>query len=375
MKDAIDALAAKLHAGDTRELDIACLDVDQLGNEFGLPIVDVRAPAEFRRGHIPGASNIPVFDDAERAEIGTLYKQAGRTIAIERGLAIARSKAQCLVDRAGQTVLGSEFIVHCWRGGMRSEGFAWLCQEAGMHPRRLAGGYKAFRRAAQECFHQPRKLIVLAGHTGSGKTWLLQSLRAAGQQVIDLEQLAGHRGSAFGGLGKPPQPTVEQFENELFVQWRDADPQQSVWIEGESRTIGRLPIPQPVWMQMGRAPIVIVEVAFDSRVKFLMAQYGNLPTHELASAIEKLKKRLGGLRLNLALQALERNDLAEFTKLALTYYDKSYAKAIKMLRPDKVTRLSILTPGDPAAVARLIELETELRNQSEEFGFDSELEC
>ncbi len=179
-------------------------------------------------------------------------------------------------------VSGPDLVVHCWRGGMRSQGFAGLLQQHGFRPRLLQGGYKAYRQAAHRCFAQPRRIIILSGHSGAGKTRLLDAMQVTGEQVIDLERLACHRGSVFGGIDQPPQPTVEQFENDLFLQWRDLDPHKPVWIEGESQLIGRVFIPQAVWEQMSTAAAIFVDVEREQRVQFLVEEYGDLPADELA---------------------------------------------------------------------------------------------
>ena len=219
------SLSAALQVDVSESLRLSC----------AMPVVDVRSPSEFAHGHIPGAANVPLFNDAERSEIGTLYKHAGREPAVTRGLAIAGPKARQLVETVRDIAPGKDLVVHCWRGGMRSESFAWMLRQCEMSPRVLRGGYKSFRRAAHTEFATVRNVITLSGLSGSGKTQILLALRDAGEQVLDLEGLANHRGSAFGGIGLPPQPTVEQFENELFLEWRSFDRDRPVWIESESQ--------------------------------------------------------------------------------------------------------------------------------------------
>lgn len=342
----------------SNSIDAAVL-VDVLADPNRGPIIDVRSPSEFSCGHIPGAISVPLFDNAERAEIGTMYKQLGRTPAISRGLEIAESKMAALIESVREVTPRPDVIVHCWRGGMRSGGFAWLLEQSGFKPRVLTGGYKAFRRAARCGLAETRRVIILGGHTGAGKTQVLTALREAGEQVIDLEGLAGHRGSAFGGIGREPQPTVEQFENELFLQWRDLLPSKPVWIEGESKAIGRVYIPDPVWNQMLVAPAVFVEVDRAKRVEFLVKEYGELPTDQLAAAVSRIKKRLGGDRLRAALESLERRDLSTFATIALEYYDKAYTNSLKKRPQDQIVRMPLSCPGDRHAVAPLKQLASE----------------
>ncbi|QDT11080.1 tRNA 2-selenouridine(34) synthase MnmH [Planctomycetes bacterium K23_9] len=329
------------------------VDAEAFLQSRSLPIVDVRSPGEFARGHIPSAQNVPLFDDAERAEIGTIYKQVGTEPAIARGRQLAGVKVDQLVDAVRSIVPDDELFVHCWRGGMRSEGFADLLQQHGFRPQLIRGGYKAYRHAVHAGFAEPKRIVILSGQSGSGKTHLLKLLRDEGEQVIDLEDLAGHRGSVFGGIGLPPQPTVEHFENLLFDQWRDLDPDRPIWIEGESRSIGRVYIPAPFWDQMMAAPVVFVEVPCEQRVQFLVQEYGDLPADELATAIGRIRKRLGGLRLAAALEALDNNDVAMFANLALQYYDKAYSSSQGKFPRQIAVNVPMKCAGDPESIATL----------------------
>lgn len=338
----------------TENLAMSMVDVEEFLSSSGLPVIDVRSPGEFHRGHIHGAFSVPLFDDGERAEIGLLYKVNGRTKATQRGIEFVSSKIEPLFREIERAVSTSRFIVHCWRGGMRSRGVAWLCAECGLDPILLQGGYKAYRRHAQSFFEQPRKIILLAGPTGVGKTLLLQSLRNFGEQVIDLEALACHRGSVFGAIPDQRQPTVEQFENDLFVQWSDLDPGKPVWIEGESRTIGDVVIPQAVWQQMSQAPMVYVDAEREARIGFLIDQYGDLPPSELASAAQRLRKRLGGARLKAALAAIDQSDWRALCRILLEYYDKPFEKALQKRPQESVQRLLLSSPGESAAINKLV---------------------
>ena len=332
------------------------ITAEQLVAGKQLPIIDVRSPGEFQSGHIPGAVNVPLFSDAERAEVGTLYKRVGRDAAIKRGLEFGTASTCRILSSIRKVSSDNSFVLHCWRGGMRSREVAKLCAANELKPTLVEGGYKAFRKLAHGCFEQPRKVVSLAGQTGSGKTRLLQLLQQAGQQMIDLEGLANHRGSVFGGIGQGAQPTVEQFENHLFLQWLALDPLRPVWIEGESQSIGDVSIPQSVWRQMLNAPAIFVEVDRADRIDFLLKEYGQLPSEELASAIRRLKKRLGGARLTEALSALENNDRRTFASVAIEYYDKWYLKSLEKRTDTSFVRLALKDAGDPASVSPLIEL-------------------
>ncbi len=336
------------------------IDVETYLKSAPLPTIDVRSPGEFASGHIPGAINVALFDDAQRAEVGTMYKQVGRPQAVVRGLQLVGSKADQLLKSVQTTGVGPEIVVHCWRGGMRSEGVAWFLEACGFQPQRLRGGYQAFRRAAHHSFADPKRIIILAGPTGAGKTQLLWSLRESGQQVIDLEQLAGHRGSAFGGISRPPQPTVEQFENDLFMQWRELDPDRPVWIECESQGIGRVFVPQGVWAQMSSAPAIFVEVDRQQRLEFLVTQYGGLPKDELAIAAGKLRKRFGGARLQSALEALEQDDLHTFAEIALQYYDKAYSRSLEKHPRSSINSIQLPAPGQTDSLEQLHQMAVDL---------------
>lgn len=336
------------------------IDADTFLQTGRLPIIDVRSPGEFARGHIPNANNVPLLSDAQRAEIGTLYKHAGIEPAIARGREIVLQKTGPLIDSVRAIASEPDVLVHCWRGGMRSSGFAGLLQQHGFQPRLLKYGYKAYRQAAHRCFETSRRIIILSGHTGSGKTQLLNGLRSAGQQVVDLEGLACHRGSVFGGIDQPIQPTVEQFENYLFQQWKDLDPVKPVWIEGESLAIGQVIIPLPVWKQMSAAPAVVLQVERTQRIDFLVDEYGGLPAEKLAAAIEKIKKRLGGARLRDALDALHRNDLRTFAGIALDYYDKAYTKSLQKDQHPVLVKLHLHSPGQADAIGQLCQMGKEL---------------
>ncbi len=307
------------------------------------PVIDVRSPGEFASGHIPGASNVPLFTDEERAEVGTTYMQTGREAAICLGLEIVSPKIPQLLESTHAVSSAPEVLVHCWRGGMRSQSVARLLESDGFRPKTLDGGYKAFRRMAHRVLAEPRPIVILCGLSGSGKTRILLDLQADGEQVIDLEGLARHRGSAFGGIGQPSQPSTEQFENELFRSWRGLDPTRVVWLESESQLIGNVAIPQPIWQQMLDAPAIRLEVEREVRTEQLISDYGDLPPGEIELALGKIKKRLGGQRYNEAVAALTRGDLYALTNVVLDYYDRAYSRSCETISRPSVTRLTVAT--------------------------------
>ncbi len=220
---------------------IGALDFFNLSKD--IPVIDVRSPKEFETGHIPGAHNIPIFSNEERAIVGTKYKQEGREPAILVGLEIVGSKLKSFANTARKLSKNNQLLVHCWRGGMRSSSMAWLFEMVGIKTFILEGGYKAFRNYGKSQLAASKKLIILGGLTGSGKTETLLKIKEKGEQVVDLEGLAHHKGSAFGSLGQKPQLPNEQFENNLIYEWLTLDITKSIWLEDESHSIGSNWIP------------------------------------------------------------------------------------------------------------------------------------
>ena len=289
------------------------------------PIIDVRAPIEFNQGHIPGAFNVPLFDDQERKEIGTLYKTDGRQASVVRGLEIVGPKMAALANSILDLCQEKRHIrIHCWRGGMRSRSFAWLMEQVDLEPTVLQGGYKAFRRHVLESFKRPLGLLVVSGLTGAGKTKQLKLLADCGQQVIDLERLANHRGSAFGGIGQGSQPSVEHFENELYHLIESLDPNRPIWVEDESRNVGAIKLPHHFFHQLRKAPAIFMDVDRGIRNRLIMEDYGELPVEHLQSAVKRISKRMGGQNVKQCLDLMAENRLPECVDMLLAYYDKNY---------------------------------------------------
>ena len=345
-----------------------------------LPVIDVRSPGEYEHAHIPGAVNIPLFDNDERALVGTKYKNAGKDSAVLLGLDLVGPKLAGFVK--GSKKLNpqtKEVLVHCWRGGMRSGSFAWLLQTAGLTPATLEGGYKAYRNTVLPAFAEPRNLIILGGKTGSGKTDILKELARQGEQIIDLEGLAHHKGSTYGAIGQLPQPATEQFENLIFSEWRTLNrndwsesplrpvrrsdtgtspgaglPTRRIWIEDESRNVGSCFVPMPLWQQMRAAPVAFVDVPKAVRVQRLVTEYTGIDHNLLVEATARISKRLGGKVTKDALDALTRNDYATVADLTLDYYDKAYLHGLSQRDPATVNRLEITDDNPDETARRLI---------------------
>lgn len=319
----------------------------------GVPIIDVRTPAEFALGHIPGALNVPLFSNAERAEIGTAYLQESRERAVSIGLRCVGPRleefARTLLDLTSPAARGLH--LHCWRGGMRSGSVAWLMEATfGCRVATLKGGYKAFRRWVLESFAVPRELRLVAGLTGCGKTEILQQLAALGESTVDLEGLAHHKGSAFGRLGGDPQPTQAQFENDLALAWRATVSEAPVWLEDESRMIGKRVLPVEIWERKQAARFHVVELPADERIRHLCKGYAGFPAEQLAACVESIRPRLGGSCATAACEALDSGDFAAACRLILPYYDRTYQKCLGIHPPENITRHSF-TKLDPQMIA------------------------
>ena len=288
-------------------------------------LIDVRSPSEFQKAHIPGAVNLPLFSDEERAIVGTAYKQESPEKAMLLGLEFAGKKMRFYVEQAAFISPERKILVHCWRGGKRSESMAWLLSLAGFDVQVLKGGYKNYRQYVLNyfCIQEP-KFIVIGGQTGIGKTYFLHQLALLGEQIIDLEQLANHKGSAFGSLGQEPQPTVEQFENLLFEVYRKLDQSKRIFIENESHLIGSCVIPREVFNQMKHYYYFHITIPFLERVDRLVQNYAIYPKEALAERFKKIKNKLGGDQLKKALEFLEQNDFGAAAVIALQFYDKTY---------------------------------------------------
>lgn len=320
-----------------------------------LPVLDVRAPAEFERGHIPGAFNLPVFDDQERARVGTAYKQRSKAEAMEIGLDIVGPKMSGFVKAAKEIAVEGEILIHCWRGGMRSASMGWLLETSGLKVSILNGGYKAYRNHVRDQIGTGWKFVILGGFTGSGKTRWIRELKKSGEPVVDLEQLANHRGSVFGGIGLGGQPTNEQFENDLFAELSRFSPDQVIWLEDESRSIGSIFMAEPFYLAMKAAPLIRIIVPDELRVSVIMDEYASLGREALAAAIQRISRRLGGLVTRECLEFLEEGDYASVVRLLLPYYDKTYSHSLQTHPAGMIRELDLTRVPVEEYVSRLVE--------------------
>lgn len=340
---------------------VRSISVDQLTPDDYSCIVDVRTPLEFAQAHIPGAYNLPLLSNIERVVVGTTYKKEGRQHAILKGLELTGSKWADFIREAEQQFPEKKIILHCWRGGMRSGTMAWMMDLYGFQVQVIQGGYKAYRKHVQASFENPYQLIMLSGRTGSGKTKTLLAMKQQGQQVIDLEGLANHQGSSFGSMGTKIQPSQEQFENNLFQELQKLDPLKPTWIESESGMIGQCRIPSAFFTQMNAAEVIDIQIPEQSRIDFLMTEYGVLDKAFLEKALIGISKRLGPLQTKEALKALHENRMRDFIGWTLQYYDKLYRKSLDKRTHQTVNTIELIQV-DPENNARNILSNTTLKS-------------
>jgi len=325
-------------------------------------LLDVRSPSEFAEDRIPGAVNVPVLDDDERARVGTLYKQSSPFLARKVGAAqVARNIARHLEG----SLIGHDRpwkpLVYCWRGGKRSGSMTIVLREIGWDARQLDGGYKAFRRhviAGLELLPATLDLRVICGLTGSGKSRLVAALAARGAQVLDLETLAAHRGSVLGDLPQHPQPSQKLFETSLWQALRVLDPRRPVYVESESRRIGALRVPESLIARMWSSPCVRVEASTQTRVALLMDEYAHFLTDQalLTEKLTALTALHGHKRIADWLQLASEGRFEEFVAdLLEQHYDPAYTRSITSHFADYGTaaRFSVPAAGDEAAFAAL----------------------
>lgn len=318
------------------------------------PVLDVRSPGEYIHAHIPSAQSLPLFNDEERKQVGTAYKQQSREAAIKIGLDYFGVKMKAMVEQvedivgswrlavgnqqhtSGKLPTANCLLVHCWRGGMRSAAVAWLLDMYGFKVYLLTGGYKAYRKWVLAQFEKNYNFNIIGGYTGSGKTLLLHELKKQHKIIIDLEGLANHKGSAFGALEGIPQPGQETFENTLAQALAQlavggeqfADIANCIFIEDESQRIGNIQIPRSLWCSMRKAPVFFMDIPFEERLIYITEEYGKLKKETIKDAILRIQKRLGGLETKNALQFLESNNFMECFRILLSYYDKWYHKGL-----------------------------------------------
>ncbi|NIQ96826.1 MAG: tRNA 2-selenouridine(34) synthase MnmH [Desulfuromonadales bacterium] len=299
--------------------------------EQGALFVDARSPSEYAEAHVPRSVNVPILDDEERSRVGTLYKQEGSQAARRLGVEIVSPKIPALIEQvaAVRPERRLPVVVYCWRGGMRSRALTDFLNLAGIEARQMLGGHKAFRAHVREFFAEGElaRMLVLRGLTGVGKTRILKQLEAEGYPVLDLEGLANHRGSAFGGLGLPAQPGQKHFESLLWDALKAGSPQGYFLTEGESRNIGRCKQPDRLFEALQAETTLWINAGLDFRTEVILEDYP--AADELRRAFEEpiraLKRRLGKQTVEHFLDLLKRGEWRQLVReLMEFYYDPLY---------------------------------------------------
>ncbi|HGG61141.1 MAG TPA: tRNA 2-selenouridine(34) synthase MnmH [Gammaproteobacteria bacterium] len=316
-------------------------------------IIDVRSPAEFAEDHVPGAINLPVLDNEERAQVGTIYKQQSPFQARKLGAAlVAANIAKAVREHFIDKPRDYRPLVYCWRGGQRSMSLATILARIGWPTTVIEGGYKQYRKQVIETLETipPKlRLIVVSGLTGTAKTDFLKALQQAGEQIIDLEGLARHRGSLLGPDPEGPQPAQKYFESLLARTIRQLNPERPVWIEAESNKIGNLHCPAALWKQMGQAQTIELRAPRASRVEYLLGQYDHFlrQPDALKEKISALRFRHGAKQVETWLDMIDHGAWRDFVaNLLEVHYDPAYSRAIRKNRAEAalVIELQSLTP-------------------------------
>ena len=314
------------------------------------PIIDIRSPHEYAKGHWPGSINLPLFNDKEREIIGILYKKQGQNEAIKAGIKLIIPKLSSIKYALKEIYLEAKdestankataLKIYCWRGGLRSKTLVWLSGKINISAFQLIGGYKSYRKWVLNQFEKEWPIHLLGGKTGSAKTKILLSLSQQKICTLDLEGLANHRGSSFGGLGLPTQPSCEQYENLISESLNKLKiiNNKKIWLEDESPNLGNCRIPNELIKQMKKAPVLEITKTKKDRIKELIDIYSKFNQDELKQATLRIQKRLGPQRTKLALEAIEKKDWETVCDAILDYYDRCYeyqlTKTVNVKRVD-----------------------------------------
>ncbi|SMD05928.1 tRNA 2-selenouridine synthase [Primorskyibacter flagellatus] len=357
------ALSAERHAYMMPRMTQDFLDFSQFLTHGFDDVIDVRSPAEFAEDHVPGAINLPVLDNAERARVGTIYVQESRFLARRIGAALvfqnaARHIEGPLADRERDW----RPLVYCWRGGQRSGAFGWMLRQIGWQAETVEGGYRSYRRAVNRMLHLaplPFKAVLLGGYTGTAKTDLLHRLSARGVQVLDLEGLARHRGSLLGEMDAP-QPSQKGFETAIAQVLARLDPARPVVIEAESSKVGECLVPPSLWAVMRAAPWIEVSAPIKARAVYLDHAYD-----DILSDTDRLRERLAPLRSFRGREVVDRwfamidaNDRLALTQALMEqHYDPAYAKSRKGVDPRTLGEVAMNALDDAALDAAAARIE------------------
>ena len=310
-------------------------------------IIDVRSPAEFAEDHVTGAISLPVLDNEERARVGTIYKQQSPFLGRKIGAALVfKNAAKHIEGPLAQHEGGWRPLVYCWRGGQRSGSFSWMLSQIGWRSEVLEGGYRTFRRLVTGMLYDTPleyRLIMLGGYTGTAKTDLLARLEARGVQVLDLEQLAGHRGSLLGET-KEGQPSQKMFETRLGMTLSRLDPARPVVVEAESSKIGRILLPPSLWAAMRAAPWIDITAPIDARARYLVRAYDDIlsDTDRLTEKLNVVRRHRGHAVVDGWMALIAAGDKVGLTRaLMQEHYDPSYNTSMKSVEREFLAHVTV----------------------------------
>jgi len=285
--------------------------------------VDVRAPLEYNEDHVPGAVNLPIFNDEERKEVGTLYKMAGRESAVKRGSEIGGKRISEIISPLAE-IQDRDIVIYCARGGMRSGAVSSLINSLGIKTYRIINGYKSYRKYVMEQLGSMKikpQIFILQGLTGAGKTEIIRRMT----NTVDIEEMAGHRSSLFGGIGLR-QNSQKYFETLLLARLDELKSQPYVIIEGESRKVGNLHIPDNIFSQMKEALIILIDTPIKRRIEIIKKEYAGFNEDEkILNTVNSMRNKLGNKKTGDLIEFYKRGDIDSFIEiLLLDYYDKLY---------------------------------------------------
>lgn len=317
---------------------------------LGNPLyVDVRSPGEYEEDHITGAINLPIFDNEERKAVGTLYKMAGRETAVLKGTEIGGRRIGEIINRLSE-VKGREIVIYCARGGMRSGSVAALINSLGIEVYRIRDGYKGYRRYVGERLLSIKvkpEIFILQGLTGAGKTEIIKVLKNS----IDIEGMAGHRSSVFGGIGLQ-QRTQKFFETQLLRSIDELENERYVIIEGESRKVGNLHIPDNIFAQMRGGHFIYIDTPLERRISIIRNEYNTFQEHEkIAAIVNSLRGKLGNKKSDMLIDLYNSGKIDEFIEiLLLDYYDVLYKHSL-----EKYEYISLIKNNETGQAAEEVE--------------------
>ena len=322
------------------------------------PLIDVRSPDEYYKGHMPNSINIPIFNNEERSIIGKKYKIFGREIAVREGFKIIENKIENIIKKF--KLIKKEFLnstidkfsndknikIYCARGGMRSQSMLWLLEKFNYPCVTLSGGYKTYRNWVLNSFKDKQKIIVIGGKTGTRKTKILNKLKSLDYQILDFESLANHRGSSFGGLGMKEQPTNEQYENLIAEDLNKFNKEKFIFVEAESPNIGKNRIPHELYKQMKNSKRIEIIRDERIRIKELINTYSKYQKNDLKESVFKISKRLGPQRTKSAIDFIDNEDWENVCKSVLDYYDRCYEHELKEKEDVKILNMELRSDNE-----------------------------